>query len=178
MLKLEIRKFVTVARRSISPLLCNTQSTATLQASQPMRLSQIPLLASSPLQNGYLEASRHGRQPLCGSSEGWGPLSPVRYDFTPCFLDVWIAVVAAAGIIGGGGALWYLYGNCTAQPVKKNWHFYAKLVGTFLPPISFRSPKISADKSANAIDYHRSAYRHDGVASSPTDRILQRHMGW
>jgi ATP-binding cassette subfamily C (CFTR/MRP) protein 1 len=93
-----------------------------------MRLSQIPLLPSFPLTNGYLEASRHGRQPLCGSSEGWGPISPDRYDFTPCFLDVWIAVVAAAGILGGIGALWHLFRNCPAQPVKKNWHFYAKLV--------------------------------------------------
>jgi hypothetical protein len=112
----------------LSPALCNTLSTATVPASQSMRLLQIPLLPSSPLTNGYLEASRHGRQPLCGSSEGWGPISPDRYDFTPCFLDVWIAVVAAAGILGGVGALWHLFRNCPAQPVKKNWHFYAKLV--------------------------------------------------
>jgi ABC-type multidrug transport system fused ATPase/permease subunit len=54
-------------------------------------------------------------------------LSPDRFDFTPCFLDVWIAVVAAGGILGGAGALWYLYRNTSPQPVKKNWHFYAKL---------------------------------------------------
>ncbi|KAJ4303081.1 ATP-binding cassette glutathione S-conjugate transporter ycf1 [Kalmusia sp. IMI 367209] len=92
-----------------------------------MRVLQIPLQPSTPLANGYLEAASQSRQPLCGSSEGWGPISRDRYDFTPCFLDVWIAAVAAAGILGGAGAAWYLLKNCTAQPVKKNWHFYAKL---------------------------------------------------
>jgi len=93
-----------------------------------MRVLQIPLQPSTPLATGYLEASRLSRQPLCGSSEGWGPISRDRYDFTPCFLDVWIATVAAAGMLGGAAAAWYLLRRCTAQPVKKNWHFYAKLV--------------------------------------------------
>ncbi|KAI4607263.1 hypothetical protein J4E83_009719 [Alternaria metachromatica] len=88
---------------------------------------QTPFLPSIPLAHGYLTASKHHRQPLCGNSEGWGPISPIRYDFTPCFLDVWIAVVAAFGIVGGVGALWYLYRKCPPQPVKRNWHFYAKL---------------------------------------------------
>ncbi|CAI6333419.1 unnamed protein product [Periconia digitata] len=94
-----------------------------------MQRLQIPLKPSIPLApaHGYLAASQHHRQPLCGNSEGWGPLSPHRYDFTPCFLDVWIAVVAALGILGGAGASWYLLRHCSAQPVKKNWHFYAKL---------------------------------------------------
>ena len=93
-----------------------------------MRVLQIPLQPASPIDHGYLASSSQHRQPLCGNSEGWGPLSPGRFDFTPCFLDVWIAVVAAFGILGGAGALWYLYRHCPAQPVKKNWHFYAKLV--------------------------------------------------
>ncbi|KAF2115068.1 multidrug resistance-associated protein 1 [Lophiotrema nucula] len=93
-----------------------------------MRGPQIPLQPSSPFVLGYLEASSHHSQPLCGNSEGWGPLSPDRYDFTPCFLDVWIAVVAVGGILGGAGAAYYLLRNCTPQPVKKNWHFYAKLI--------------------------------------------------
>ena len=93
-----------------------------------MRHSQFPLLSPAPLAHGYLEAAGHHSHPLCGNSEGWGPLSPHRYDFTPCFLDVWIAVVAAAGILGGAGAIYYLFHKCSPQPVKKNWHFYAKLV--------------------------------------------------
>ncbi|EAT83470.2 hypothetical protein SNOG_09278 [Parastagonospora nodorum SN15] len=91
---------------------------------------QIPFLPPSSATGayGYLTASKDNRQPLCGNSEGWGPISPIRYDFTPCFLDVWIATVSAFGIVGGAGALWYLYRKCSPQPVKRNWHFYAKLV--------------------------------------------------
>ena len=81
---------------------------------------------------GYLAASGGKHQPLCGNKEGWGPLSPYRYDFTPCFLDVWILVVAVFGIVAGAGALWYLLKKCHAEPVKKNWHFYAKLVRSSL----------------------------------------------
>lgn len=68
------------------------------------------------------------RQPFCGDSEGWGPLSPSRFDLTPCFLDVWIAVVAAFGLLMGAGAVWFLLKKRIAQPVAKNWHFYTKLV--------------------------------------------------
>jgi ATP-binding cassette, subfamily C (CFTR/MRP), member 1 len=67
-------------------------------------------------------------QPLCSDSEGWGPISPIRYDFTPCFLDVWIISVAAWGLFGGAGAVWFLLKKRVSQEVPKNWHFYAKLV--------------------------------------------------
>ncbi|KAJ4350561.1 ATP-binding cassette glutathione S-conjugate transporter ycf1 [Ascochyta clinopodiicola] len=109
-----------------------------------MQGQQVPFLPSSPLEHGaggrygsgsdagagygYLHASKQNGQPLCGNSEGWGPMSPIRFDFTPCFLDVWIMVVAVWGIVGGFGALFYLYKKCTPQPVKRNWHFYAKLI--------------------------------------------------
>ncbi|KAK0916372.1 ATP-binding cassette glutathione S-conjugate transporter ycf1 [Friedmanniomyces endolithicus] len=75
----------------------------------------------------YLSATQHFKQPLCGNSEGWGPLSPHRWDFTPCFQDVWIAAVSVWGILGGAAAIWYLHKRCTPEPVAKNWHFYAKL---------------------------------------------------
>jgi hypothetical protein len=83
-----------------------------------------------PQYQGYLGAlpSSHHTQPLCGNIEGWGPLSPFRYDFTPCFLDVWIAIVAVFGITFGAGAIWYLHRQCSPQAVGRNWHFYAKLV--------------------------------------------------
>jgi ATP-binding cassette subfamily C (CFTR/MRP) protein 1 len=68
------------------------------------------------------------RQAFCGDREGWGPLSPVRFDFTPCFLDVWVLLVAAWGLLMGAGAIWFLLKKRIAQPVPKNWHFYAKLV--------------------------------------------------
>ncbi|MCJ1258553.1 hypothetical protein MMC24_006386 [Lignoscripta atroalba] len=77
----------------------------------------------------YLGIAAQGakKHTLCGNVEGWGPISPFRYDFTPCFLDVWITTVGAFGIVMGSGAVWYLLKKRTPSPVAKNWHFYMKL---------------------------------------------------
>jgi ATP-binding cassette, subfamily C (CFTR/MRP), member 1 len=66
--------------------------------------------------------------PLCHDAEGWGPMSPTRYDFTPCFMDLWVALVAGFALLLGPGALWFLRYKQVPQPVGRNWHFYAKLV--------------------------------------------------
>ncbi|KAI2636344.1 P-loop containing nucleoside triphosphate hydrolase protein [Hypomontagnella submonticulosa] len=82
-----------------------------------------------PLQElgkGYLSATKDFKQPLCGNEEGWGPLSPFRYDFTPCFIDVWVFAVAVFGIIGGAFALWYILRNRKPVEVPKDWHFWIK----------------------------------------------------
>lgn len=68
------------------------------------------------------------RQPFCGDPEGWGPISPIQYDFTPCFLDIWICSTAVFGLVMGAGAVWFLLKHRIAEPVSKNWHFYTKLV--------------------------------------------------
>lgn len=99
--------------------------------------NQRPIVPWTPNPAGYLTATSQRYYPGCGNSEGWGPLSPDRFDFTPCFLDVWITAVAAFGIFFGATALWYLTKRCPAQPVKKNWHFYAKLVYSPSPPPTF-----------------------------------------
>jgi len=83
---------------------------------------------TSDFEPDYLGVTREGKQPLCGNIEGWGPISPFRYDFTPCFLDVWISAVAVFGIVCGAAAVLYLFRTKTPQPVGKNWHFYTKLV--------------------------------------------------
>ncbi|KAL8710947.1 MAG: hypothetical protein Q9220_004546 [cf. Caloplaca sp. 1 TL-2023] len=78
----------------------------------------------------YLRASYEEgqRQPLCGNIEGWGPISPYRYDFTPCFLDVWITSVAVFGVLGGAAAIWYLLKKRLPSTVAADWHFYTKLL--------------------------------------------------
>jgi len=81
------------------------------------------------LGSGYLSAARVLKQPFCGNEEGWGPLSPFRYDFTPCFIDVWVAVVAAFGIFVGAVAVWWLVKRKEPAPVSKDWHFWTKQVG-------------------------------------------------
>ncbi|KAK4455830.1 hypothetical protein QBC34DRAFT_388031 [Podospora aff. communis PSN243] len=76
--------------------------------------------------SGYLSATGHLKEPLCGNEEGWGPLSPIRYDFTPCFIDVWIASVAAFGILFGAIAVWWLVAWRRPTDVAKDWHFWTK----------------------------------------------------
>ncbi|KAL8890967.1 MAG: hypothetical protein Q9215_001968 [Flavoplaca cf. flavocitrina] len=94
----------------------------------PTAVQQTPL--HDPFFPDYLRAAhqRAQTQTLCGNAEGWGPISPFRYDFTPCFLDVWISTVAVFGLALGPGAIWYLLKRRVPSPVTKNWHFYAKLL--------------------------------------------------
>ena len=80
------------------------------------------------LGSSYLEATDRFKQPLCGNEEGWGPISRYRYDFTPCFIDVWIATVAAFGIVFGGIALAWIFKQREPRQVDKDWHFWTKQV--------------------------------------------------
>ncbi|KAK4192088.1 ABC transporter type 1, transmembrane domain-containing protein [Podospora australis] len=82
----------------------------------------------SGLGKGYLSATNTFKQPLCGNEEGWGPLSPFRYDFTPCFIDVWVASVAAFGIVFGSIAVWWLVNRKIPTAVSKDWHFWTKQI--------------------------------------------------
>ena len=87
---------------------------------------QIVLQSAVRTSHTYLDVQKEFVQPLCGNPEGWGPLSPHRWDFTPCFLDVWVDVVSLWGILGGLGAIYYLFKKCQEQQVKKDWHFWTK----------------------------------------------------
>ncbi|OLN93990.1 Metal resistance protein YCF1-like protein 1 [Colletotrichum chlorophyti] len=78
------------------------------------------------LGSNYLSATAEYKQPLCGNEEGWGPLSPIRYDFTPCFIDVWIASVAVFGVIFGSLAIVWLLQRKKPTDAPKDWHFWAK----------------------------------------------------
>ena len=80
------------------------------------------------LGHGYLSAENTRGQALCGNKEGWGPLSPHRYDFTPCFMDVWVSSVAVYAILFGAVAIWWLVRRKTRAEVEKDWHFWTKQV--------------------------------------------------
>ncbi|KXX78551.1 Metal resistance protein YCF1 [Madurella mycetomatis] len=90
------------------------------------------------LGSGYLSAARVFKQPFCGNEEGWGPLSPFRYDFTPCFIDVWVASVAAFGIVVGAIAVWWLLKRRQPSPVSRDWHFWTKqtLLGLIIASVA------------------------------------------
>lgn len=79
-------------------------------------------------ETGYLTATEELKQPLCGNAEGWGPLSQLRYDFTPCFLDVWLASVAAFGLVFGLVAIVWLLRKRKPVEVVKGWQFWIKQV--------------------------------------------------
>lgn len=87
--------------------------------------------SQSPLQSAPFEAfkahRKHHQQPLCADREGFGPLSPFRFDLTPCFLDLLLVFVAAWGALGGSAAIVYLTKKRTPSDVRKNWHYYTKL---------------------------------------------------
>lgn len=87
------------------------------------------VVVNDVFQPDYLRASSKAQrqQTFCGNIEGWGPISPFRYDFTPCFLDVWITAVGCFGMLLGAGAIWYLLKKKTPAVVRKDWHFYTKL---------------------------------------------------
>lgn len=56
-------------------------------------------------------------------------MSPHRYDFTPCFIDVWIAAVSVFGLLFGSLAVWWLLVKKQKQEEQtKNAHFYIKQV--------------------------------------------------
>jgi ATP-binding cassette, subfamily C (CFTR/MRP), member 1 len=80
------------------------------------------------LGTGYLGMDADHGQLLCGQEEGWGPLSPIRYDFTPCFIDVWLATVAVFGIVFGLLAAWWVGRKRKTAEVQKDWRFWAKQV--------------------------------------------------
>lgn len=83
---------------------------------------------SGELGSDYLAAWTSYKQPLCGNEEGWGPLSPHRYDFTPCFVDVWLATVSAYGLLLGSFAIWWLYKKQPIAQETKNVHFWTKQI--------------------------------------------------
>jgi ATP-binding cassette subfamily C (CFTR/MRP) protein 1 len=78
--------------------------------------------------SGYLTATEEFKQPLCANAEGWGPLSKLRYDFTPCFLDVWLASVATFGLVFGLAAVVWLRRKKKPVEVGKGWQFWTKQV--------------------------------------------------
>ncbi|KAG6000046.1 hypothetical protein E4U43_001725 [Claviceps pusilla] len=80
------------------------------------------------LGSNYFAISGFKQQPLCGNEEGWGPISEYRYDFTPCFIDVWLATVSVYALILGPLAIWQLLGKkkLADHGATKNAHFWIK----------------------------------------------------
>ncbi|BFZ59390.1 ATP-binding cassette glutathione S-conjugate transporter ycf1 [Saitoella coloradoensis] len=68
------------------------------------------------------------RVAFCRNSEGWGPISLVRMDFTPCFYEgILISAVNLFILTFGAYRLLQLLRR-SAVPVKKGWHYSAKVI--------------------------------------------------
>jgi hypothetical protein len=102
----------------------------------PMQALQSPIVEASKAVTSsklpdYFYVVDKASKSLCHNTEGWGPLSPSRYDFTPCTLDAIITVVVVLfGIVLGTSTIVYLRRNQPSQEVKRNWHFWAKMVSS------------------------------------------------
>lgn len=146
-----------------------------------------------PLQqlgSSYLSATTSFKQPLCGNIEGWGPLSPFRYDFTPCFIDVWIASVAVFGLVLGPIAVWWLLRKKQLLGTSRNAHFYIKQVGLHrpIPPRTMANFTIQDSSSHNHCRCRRPArypdnqlpeymvWRLPSLDNRPNDPLNVRHI--
>lgn len=95
-----------------------------------------PSLSAFGITNGpgsaNLTATVLRQQSFCCDTEGWGPLSEVMSDFSPCFLDVLISLVAVFGIVFGVHSMWWVVTRKHKSEVAKDWQFWAKLVSNAL----------------------------------------------
>lgn len=64
-------------------------------------------------------------------------MSPFRYDFTPCFIDVWIAIVAVGGLVLGLGSVWFLRKKKPIVTGVKDLPFFLKqsLLAAFIADV-------------------------------------------
>jgi hypothetical protein len=75
---------------------------------------------------------------LCCDAEGWGPFSEVLSDFSPCFLDLLISLVAVFGTVFGAYSVWWvIMGKHESEVAMDRW-VWTKLVSDGLVcPFSF-----------------------------------------
>jgi len=102
-----------------------------------------PSLSTFGILNGRdsanLTATASCRKPLCCDADGWGPLSEVMSDFTPCFLDMLISLVAVFGIVLGAHSVWWVVTRKHTSEVAKDRQLWTKVVSDGLDyPFSFQ----------------------------------------
>lgn len=87
--------------------------------------------AISPSENfaPHFNGSRGTGWLECGHSDGWGPLSPVYSDFTPCFLQgVLFGGLALVALLAGAYQIYHLRLRKVVVANRVLWPFYAKLL--------------------------------------------------
>lgn len=107
--------------------------------------------------NAVLSSPHRNVQTLCYDNEGWGPLSPWRFDFTPCFLDVLVVALAVFGVVFGGVAALLLARKKKTVLLERNWHFYSKLVKVPYPLMNCLELILDIDNDWSYWSYHSPA---------------------
>jgi len=65
---------------------------------------------------------------FCLDPQGWGPVSPVRYAFTPCFQDGILAAIPPLFLILAGSAQAYNFSQSARPPGHtRTWQYWTKL---------------------------------------------------
>lgn len=69
---------------------------------------------------------------FCLDTEGWGPVSAVRYAFTPCFQDGILAAIPPIFLFVAGSAQAWQYSQSAKIPQSRNWIYWIKLAVVFV----------------------------------------------
>ena len=64
---------------------------------------------------------------FCLDPEGWGPVSALRYAFTPCFQDGILAAIPPIFLFIAGSAQGFRFSQSAKIPHSKNWIYIIKL---------------------------------------------------
>ena len=64
---------------------------------------------------------------FCLDQEGWGPISAVRYSFTPCFQDGILAAIPPIFLFIAGSAQGWQFSQSAKIPQSRNWIYWIKL---------------------------------------------------
>lgn len=64
---------------------------------------------------------------FCLDPEGWGPVSAIRYSFTPCFQDGILAAIPPLFLLITGSAQAWQFSQSARIPNTRNWVYWSKL---------------------------------------------------
>jgi len=64
---------------------------------------------------------------FCLDPEGWGPVSAVRFGFTPCFEDGVLAAIPPLFLVIAGSTQVWQFAQSARAPEPRNWVYWSKL---------------------------------------------------
>jgi ATP-binding cassette subfamily C (CFTR/MRP) protein 1 len=68
---------------------------------------------------------------FCLDPEGWGPVSKLRYSFTPCFEEGILAAIPPLFLLFAGSAQAWQFSQSSRIPNSRNWVYWVKIAVVF-----------------------------------------------